>query len=66
MPDGSWHLVVGEELVETILDADRGERHPWYERGVLEVLVYAPRDEVERRVVQQLVLASIEHASNAP
>ena len=34
--------------------------------GVLEVLVYAPRDEAEMRVVQKLVLASIEYASNTP
>jgi len=62
--DGSWHLVVSKELVEAILDAGWGERHPWYDRGVLEVLVYAPRDEAEMSVVQKLVLASIEYASN--
>lgn len=62
--DGSWHLVVAEPLVQAILDARWGERHPWYDRGVLEVLVYAPRDEAEIDVVQQLVRASIEHASN--
>ena len=62
--DGSWHLVVDEALVQTILDAGWGERHPWYDRGVLEVLVYAPRNEEELEIVQQLVVASIEHASN--
>ena len=62
--DGSWHLVVDEALVGTILDARWGERHPWYHRGVLEVMVYAPRDGQELRIVQQLVVASIEHASN--
>ena len=62
--DGSWHLVVDESLVSTILDAGWGERHPWYDQGVLEVMVYAPRDEQELRIVQQLVVASIEHASN--
>lgn len=61
--DGSWHLVVDEHLVNEILKAGWGERHPWYDRGVLEVLVYAPRNEAEIQVVQALVLASIEHAS---
>ena len=59
----SWHLVVDESLVNTIVDAAWGERHPWYDRGVLEVLVYAPRNDEEMLVVQQLVVASIEHAS---
>lgn len=62
--DGSWHLVVGEDLVQEILDAGWGERHPWHERGVLEVLVYAPRDEAELQIVKRLVKASIEYASN--
>ena len=62
--DGSWHLVVGEDLVDEILGAGWGERHPWYDRGVLEVLVYAPRNEAELRIVERLVIASIEHASN--
>ena len=64
--DGSWHLVVNEALVEAIIDAGWGERHPWYNRGVREVLVYAARDEAEMRLVQKLVLASIEYASNTP
>ena len=62
--DGSWHLVVNEDSVETILAANWGERHPWYDRGVLEVLVYAPRNEAELQIVKQLVMTSIEHASN--
>ncbi len=36
------------------------------DRGVLKVLVYAPRDEAEIRLVQKLILASIEYASNTP
>ena len=34
------------------------------DRGVLEVLVYAPRDEAEVQVVKELVVASITYASN--
>jgi hypothetical protein len=64
--DGSWHLVVDEDLVETIVSAAWGERHPWYDRGVLEVLVFAPRDEAELQPVKSLVLASVAHASNEP
>ena len=62
--DGSWHLVVGKDTVEEILKAGWGERHPWYDRGVLEVMVYAPRNETELKTVKQLVRTSIEHASN--
>ena len=62
--DGSWHLVVGDVNVQHIIDAGWGERHPWYDRGVLEVLVYAPRNKIETKVVKHLVIASIEHASN--
>jgi hypothetical protein len=62
--DGSWHLVVSEDMVELILEAGWGERHPWYDRGVLEVMVYAPRNEEELKIVKQLVMGSIEHAAN--
>jgi hypothetical protein len=62
--DGSWHLVVAEDVVEEIISTGWGERHPWYDRGVLEVMVYAPRDEAELQTVKQLVVASIEHAAN--
>ena len=62
--DGSWHLVVDENTVEEIINAGWGERHPWYDRGVLEVMVYAPRNEDELSIVKQLVKTSIEHASS--
>jgi phospholipase/carboxylesterase len=61
--DGSWHLVVDDDLVQHIVEQSWGERHPWYDRGVLEVLVYAPRNLDELPIVQQLVAASIAHAS---
>lgn len=61
--DGSWHLVVDDDLVRQIVEQSWGERHPWYDRGVLEVLVYAPRNLDEMAIVQQLVAASIAHAS---
>lgn len=63
--DGSWHLVVKEEEVEHIVEQGWGERHPRYERGVLEVMVYAPRNEDELTVLKTLVQASIRHASQA-
>ncbi len=61
--DGSWHLVVEEALVDHIVEQSWGERHPYYDRGVLEVLVYAPRNEAEMVTVKQLVAASISNAS---
>ncbi len=62
--DGSWHLVVDDDLVRHVDEQSWGERHPWYDRGILEVLVYAPRDLGEMAIVQQLVAASIAYASN--
>ena len=62
--DGSWHLVVDDDLVRHIAEQSWGERHPWYDRGVLEVLVYAPRNSDEMAIVQKLVAASIAYASN--
>ena len=61
--DGSWHLLVDESLVAEILDKGWGERHPWYDRGVLEVMVYAPRDLEEAETVKAVVLESIRYAS---
>ncbi len=62
--DGSWHLVVDDDLVQKIVNANLGERHPWYHRGVLEVLVYAPRDHEVAEIVKTLIKASVDHASN--
>ena len=62
--DGSWHLVADAGLVEAIVDAGWGERHPWYGRGVLEVLVYAPHDRAEMQIVKRLINSAIEYASN--
>ena len=61
--DGSWHLLVDESLVSEILDKGWGERHPWYDRGVLEVMVYAPRDLQEAETVKAVVLESVRYAS---
>ena len=61
--DGSWHLLVDETLVSEILDKGWGERHPWHDRGVLEVMVYAPRDLEEARTVKAVVLESLRYAS---
>ena len=61
--DGSWHLHVDEALVTEILDKGWGERHPWYHHGVLEVMVYAPRDLEEAQTVKAIVLESVRHVS---
>ncbi len=61
--DGSWHLHVDEALVTEILDKGWGERHPWYYRGVLEVMMYAPRDFEEAETVKAVVLESVRHVS---
>ena len=61
--DGSWHIVVDKVLVERIVEQGWGEHHPWYDRGVLEVMVYAPRNEEEMVIVKKLVLESVAYAS---
>ena len=61
--DGSWHLHVDETLVTEILAKGWGERHPWHHRGVLEVMVYAPRDLEEAETVKAVVLESIRYVS---
>ena len=61
--DGSWHILVDETLVLEIVGKGWGERHPWHDRGVLEVMVYAPRDLEEAETTKALVLESVRYAS---
>lgn len=61
--DGSWHINVEESLAEYIIDMNWGERHPRFDEGVLEILVYAPRNLEEADLIKSLVLESIRYAS---
>lgn len=61
--DGSLHAVVSNETEEEILQKGWGVRHMYYDRGVKEMLVYAPRNTEEVEVVKNIVAASFRYAS---
>jgi len=45
--DGSLHAVVDVSVEKEILEKRWGVRHMYYDMGVKEMLVYAPRDDGE-------------------
>ena len=61
--DGSIHTVVATEVEDEILNKNWGVRHMYYDRGVKEVLVYAPRNEEELEVLKSVVTKSYEYAT---
>jgi hypothetical protein len=56
--DGSLHAVMDTADENEVLEKRWGLRHMYYDNGVKEVLVFAPRDEAELRVVKQIVIQS--------
>jgi hypothetical protein len=66
-PDHSLHAMLPTELVDEAVDAGWVEPHPVALRGLIPrtaVMVYAPRDDAELGVVEELVRAS--HAFARP
>jgi hypothetical protein len=61
--DGSIHTVVGTALEDEIINKKWGVRHMYYNRGVKEVLVYAPRNEEELEILKTIVVKSYEYAT---
>lgn len=61
--DGSTHLCVSDDVAREVCEKNWGEPHPWKDRGVNEILVYAPRDESEITVAKRMMLQSFEYAS---
>ena len=61
--DGSFHTVVGTEVEDEIIQKNWGVRHMYYNRGVKEMLVYAPRNEKELEIVKAIVVKSYEYAT---
>lgn len=60
-PDQSLHMMLPPALAEEAIDAGWAEQHPVARRGLIPpnaVMVYAPRDDTEREVVEGLVRAS--------
>jgi hypothetical protein len=61
--DGSIHTVVGTEVEDEIITKKWGVRHMYYDRGVKEVLIYAPRNEEELEIIKMVVIKSYEYAT---
>ena len=60
-PDQSLHMMLPPALAEEAVGAGWAEQHPVALRGLIPanaVMVYAPRDDAEREVVEELVRAS--------
>jgi hypothetical protein len=61
--DGSIHTVVDTEIEDEIINKNWGVRHMYYNRGVKEVLVYAPRNMEELEILKSIVVKSYEYAT---
>jgi hypothetical protein len=60
-PDHSLHAMLPLELVDEAIEAGWAEHHPVALRGLIPrtaVMLYAPRDEAELRIVEALLRAS--------
>ncbi|MPZ74750.1 MAG: phospholipase [Nitriliruptorales bacterium] len=68
-PDLSLHVVLPPRLVEATIDAGWAEIHPAARRGMIPpnvVMLYAPRDDDDLRVIESLVEASWAYAAGTP
>jgi hypothetical protein len=61
--DGSFHAVVDVSIENEILEKRWGVRHMYYDRGVKEVLVYAPRNDHELMLAKRIIIESYRYAS---
>ena len=61
--DGSFHAVVDVPIEDEILKKQWGVRHMYYDRGVKEMLVFAPRNDAELIVAKTIIAESYRYAS---
>ncbi|NER13516.1 hypothetical protein GWK08_08715 [Leptobacterium flavescens] len=61
--DGSIHTIVATEVENEIMDKKWGVRHMFYDQGIKEILVYAPRDENDLEVIKKVIIKSYEYAT---
>ena len=61
--DGSLHAVVGTEVEKEIIQKGWGVRHMYFDRGVKEMLVYAPRNTEELEIVKSIIVESYRYAN---
>ena len=62
--DGSFHLVMTPEDESEVIDKGWGVHHPWKDRGVNEILVYAPRNVDEIEILKPVITASYRVAAS--
>jgi hypothetical protein len=60
--DGSFHLVMDEKDEQEVITKGWGLYHPWRDRGVNEILTFAPRDDKEVAVLKPVIEASYRFA----
>jgi hypothetical protein len=63
--DGSVHVCLPEADMQRVLKAKWGELHPYHLIGVNEILVYAPQNEAEIKILQQIITASYKYVTSA-
>ncbi len=63
--DGSFHLVMAEEDEGEVIAKGWGLHHPWKDRGVNEILVYAPRNAEEIETLKPVIEAAYAFATRA-
>jgi hypothetical protein len=61
--DGSFHTVVDTVVENVIIEKKWGVRHMYYDQGVKEMLVYAPRNQDELTVAKVIISESYRYAS---
>jgi phospholipase/carboxylesterase len=61
--DGSVHVRLSDADEKEVLAKDWGEPHPLRDRGVREILVYAPRNSEEVDIVKTVFAASYRYAT---
>jgi hypothetical protein len=60
--DCSFHLVMDEKEEQEVIAKGWGLYHPWRDRGVNEILIFAPRDDKEVAVLKPVIEASYRFA----
>lgn len=63
--DGSMHLCVSDEAVVEMVSKSWGEPHPLKDKGVNEVLCYAPRTPEELEIVKRALMESYRYATGS-
>ena len=64
--DGSMHICVSDDVAREIVERGWGELHPLKDKGVTEVLFYAPRDSEEFEIAKYAIAESWSYATGKP